>query len=61
MWASGARRPDRRLQTAGRGTAELLVKSGALEMVVASKTASEKDQGEDSGPAAAGWEDEWSW
>ena len=45
MWASGARRPERRLQTAGRGTAEFLAKSGAAETVVASKTASEKDQG----------------
>ena len=59
MRASGARRPERRLQTAGRGTAELLVKAGAPEMEVASKTASEKDQGEDSGQRRRGGEDDW--
>ena len=45
------------MQTAGRGTVELLVKTGAPEMVVASKTASEKDQGEDSGQRRRGEED----
>ena len=32
------------MRTAGRETAELLVKSEAMEKLVASKTASEKDQ-----------------
>ena len=43
-WLAGARRRERRLRTAERETTELLVKAEMLETLVASKTASEKDQ-----------------